>query len=150
MLSGKLIRLIETHAEEIALRVVGAIRRNPDCLHLAAVPEEELWDRCREILKNLGHWLEYANEEVLDREYEALGKLRHRESVPLYECLHGLYLMKDGMNDFVHEQGVDRDCVALYAEEELERRVGRFFDLLAIHMARGYEIAWRHAMHAYA
>jgi hypothetical protein len=150
MLSGKLIRLIEMHAEEITLRIVHDIRHNPECAHLATVPEAELRERCREILKNLGHWLEFANEEALDREYEALGKTRYRESIPLHESLRGLCLIKDRMTDFIHEQGTDRDCVALYAEEELERRVGRFFDLLSIHMARGYEVAWRHAMHAAA
>ena len=38
----------------------------------------------------------------------------------------------------------------LYAKEELERRVGRFFDELTIHMVRGYETAWRRAAHAAA
>jgi hypothetical protein len=40
--------------------------------------------------------------------------------------------------------------VDLYAEEELERRVGRFFDELTIHMVRGYETAWHRAAHAAA
>jgi len=40
--------------------------------------------------------------------------------------------------------------VALYAEEELERRVARFFDMLVVHLARGYETEWRHALHAVA
>jgi hypothetical protein len=40
--------------------------------------------------------------------------------------------------------------VDLYAKEELERRVGRFFDELTIHMVRGYETAWRRAAHAAA
>jgi hypothetical protein len=150
MLSGKLIHLIETHAESITLRIVRDVRHNPDCVHLATLPEAELRERSREILNNLGHWLEFANEEKLDREYEVIGKARYHESIPLHESLRGLCLIKDRMMDFIHEQGTDRDCVALYAEEELERRVGRFFDLLAIHMARGYEKEWRHVTHAAA
>ena len=38
------------------------------------------------------------------------------------------------------------DSLALYAEEQLERRVGDFFDLLLIHLARGYETGWRYEM----
>ena len=53
-------------------------------------------------------------------------------------------------SDFVDEQGFDYDCLALYAEEQLERRVGRFFDLLTTHLVRGYEKAWQHAAHAVA
>jgi hypothetical protein len=31
----------------------------------------------------------------------------------------------------------------LYAEEELEHRVGRFFDILVYHLVKGYESALR-------
>jgi len=143
MLSGKLIRLIETHADEITVRIVRDIRHNPACAHLATVPEAELRERCHDIVKNLGHWLEFANEEALDRQYEALGKARYYESIPLHESLRGLCLIKDRMSDFIHEQGADRDCVALYAEEELELRIGRFFDDCVYHVVRGYESAMR-------
>ena len=150
MLSGKLIRLVERHDEEILNRMLRTIRQDPELTHLAALPEGELRERGREILKNLGHWLEFSHEEKIEREYELIGKTRFHESVPLHESICGLCLMKDAMVDFVHDQGADRDCLALYAEEELERRVGRFFDLLVIHMARGYEVEWRHHTHAAA
>ena len=32
--------------------------------------------------------------------------------------------------------------MALYSEEQFERRVGRFFDLLVLHLVHGYETAW--------
>ena len=47
------------------------------------------------------------------------------------------------MIDFVKEQGIRKDSVELYAEEELEHRVGRFFDDLVIHLVLGYEPTWR-------
>jgi hypothetical protein len=148
MLSAKLIHFVEAHEEEIDNRILRKIRHDPGLAHLAGLPEGELRERGREILKNLGHWLEFGNEQKIEREYEVIGKTRYQESVPLHEAIRGLCLLKDAMIDFVREQGTDRDCIALYAEEELERRVGRFFDLLVIHMARGYEVEWRHVMHA--
>jgi len=150
MLSGKLIRLIETHEEEIAASIIRAVRQHPDLAHLGTLPDPELRERSREILKNLGHWLAYGHEEKLAHEYERIGKERFAESVPLHESVRGLYLIKDKMIEFIDEQGFARDFLALYAEEQLERRVGRFFDLLAIHLVRGYEMAWRHATHAAA
>ena len=146
MLSGKLIYLIETHEEKISSRILREIRRDPGLSHLAALPEGELRERGREILQNLGHWLVTADEEKLDREYERIGKTRFQESVPLHEAIQGLCLIKYAMIDFIHEQGIDRDFLALYAEEELWQRMARFFDLLVIHMARGYEMEWRQAM----
>ena len=77
-----------------------------------------------------------------------LGKARFEESVPLHESVRALAIVKDKMIEFVHYQGIARTALDLYAEEELERRVGHFFDALTIHMVRGYETAWRRAAHA--
>jgi len=150
MLSGKLICLIENHEEELAASVIKSVRRHPELPHMGRLPEAELRERGQEILKNLGHWLAHGNEEKLAHEYEAIGKARCEEAVPLHESVRALCLIKDKMVDFIGEQGIDQDCLALYAEEEFERRVGRFFDLLVIHLVRGYEKAWHRGAHAAA
>lgn len=64
------------------------------------------------------------------------------------ESVRALFIIKDKMIDFVDEQALTKDSFELYAEEELEDRVRRFFDDLVIHLARGYEAAWRRATHA--
>jgi len=150
MLSGKLIQMIETHEVDISGRIVRAIRHDPGLAALAKLPDAELRECASEILRNLGHWLTRGNDEKLAREYENIAKARFEESVPLHESIRGVCLIKDKMIDFVDEQGIDCDSVALYAEEQLERHVGRFFDLLVIHLARGYEMAWRRAARAAA
>ena len=148
MLSGKLICLIESHEEEITARIMRSIQHHPEFAHMGSLPKEELRERGREILRNLGYWLAHGNEEELAHRYESIGRARFEESVPLSESVRGLCLIKDKMIDFVDEQGLDNDCLTLYAEEQLERRVGRFFDLLVVHLVSGYEMAWRRAAHA--
>lgn len=64
--------------------------------------------------------------------------------------MRGLCLIKEKMIEFLDEQGIDPDTLALYAEAQLERRVGAFFDDLIVHLARGYETGWRRAMRAVA
>lgn len=145
MLSGKLIRLIETHQEEITRRLLRDIRLHPDFIHLRQLPEPELRERGQVILENLGYWLAAGNQEELAAKYEAVGKVRFAESIPLNECVHALCLIKQKMLDYVDEQGFHPDALELYAEEELGYRVGRFFDLLVIHLVRGYESAWHKA-----
>jgi len=145
MLSGILINLIERHQEEIGRRVLQSLRHRPDLVHLATVPDLELRERGEEIFSNLGHWLAHRNDENLAREYEEIGKERFRASVPLHEAVACLLTMKEKMIEFLDEQGTDRDWIALFAEEQFERRIGRFFDLLITHLVRGYETAWRHA-----
>ncbi len=75
---------------------------------------------------------------------------RFEEGVPLHEVMRALFLVKNKMVDFISEQGFNMDALTLYAEEELERRVDHFFDLLVIHLASGYESRWHRAMHAAA
>jgi len=150
MLSGKLIRLIETHQPEITDRFLREIRLHPDFIHLRQLPHAELRERGQVILENLGYWLAAGNQEELAAKYEAIGRERFAEGIPLHECIHALCLIKQKMLDFVSEQGFQPDALQLYAEEELGYRVGRFFDLLVIHLARGYETAWHKAESAAA
>ena len=150
MLSGKLIRVIEAHQQEITDRLLRDIHRYPELSHLRQLPETELRERSQNLLEHLGFWLAQGNEEELARKYEALGKARFDEGVPLHESVHALFLIKEKMIDFIGEQGFDPDALELYAEEELIRRVGRFFDLLVSRMVRGYENAWRKVAHATA
>ena len=150
MLSGKLIRVIEAHQQEITDRLLRDIHRYPELSHLRQLPEAELRERSQNLLEHLGYWLAQGNEEELARKYEALGKARFDEGVPLHESVHALFLIKEKMIDFIGEQGFDPYALELYAEEELVRRVGRFFDLLVSRMVRGYENAWRKVAHATA
>jgi hypothetical protein len=149
MLSGRLIHLIEAHQDQIAASVIDAIHHHPDLPHMRQLPDAELRERGRQILENLGHWLEGHEDEIGSR-YETLGKDRFEESIPLHESVRTLCITKDKMNDFVRAQVMPKDSMNLYAEEELEIRVGRFFDALIIHMVRGYETAWRRGTHVTA
>ncbi|MGO9228122.1 MAG: hypothetical protein ACLQKA_02765 [Bryobacteraceae bacterium] len=150
MVSGKLIHLIESHEGEISNRIMGEIRRDPDLTHLRMVSEGELRRRGDAIVKNLGYWLVGKNQDEMAQEYEALGRRRFEENIPLHEVVQAMFYIKNTMVDFVGEQGFNLDALTLYAEEELERRIDRFFDLLVIHLARGYESAWRRGAHAAA
>ncbi|PWU12294.1 MAG: hypothetical protein C5B51_00980 [Terriglobia bacterium] len=147
MLSGKLIHLIEQHYKEISQSVIDAIRRHPEMTHLGQLPDAELRERGQTILANLGHWLVSANEASLARQQEAVGKLRFEQSIPMHEAVRGLCVIKEKMLDFLEQEDILRDSLGLYAEEELQRRVGRFFDTLVVHLVKGYETAWRHATH---
>jgi hypothetical protein len=147
MLSGRLVQTIETHWYEITARVLRQIRDNPELSHVRQLPESELRDWAYLILRNLDHWLSSSKEDEIARRYEWLGQVRFEESVPLHEAVRALYLLKDGMFAYLHEQDVVKTSVHLYAEEELELRIGRFFDGLVYHLIRGYENALRKAAH---
>lgn len=143
MISGRLVHLIETHGAEILDRVVNQIRREPEMAHLRSLLDSQLREYGQDLLRNLGHWLEAPNEDDVSRRYERLGRERFEAEVPLHESLHALCMVREKVLDFVEQSTVSKSAVELYAEGELDRRLGRFFDLLMIHLARGYERAWR-------
>ena len=149
MLSARLIHLIETHHEEVADRVLREIWRRQDLPHILKLPEAELRERNRILLEHLGEWL-LGNEDELGRRQQDMGRRRFEQSVPLHEAVHALCLIKNTVIEFVEEQGIPRDTIGLYAEEELEHRLGKFFDQLIIHLVRGYESAWHRAARAAA
>jgi hypothetical protein len=149
MLSARLIHLIESHHKEVADRVLREIWRRQDLPHILRLPEAELRERNRIILEHLGEWL-LGNEEEMGRRQEAVGRQRFEQAVPLHEAVHALCLIKNTVIEFIEEQGIPRDTIGLYAEEELEHRLGKFFDELIIHLVRGYEGAWRRAARAAA
>ncbi len=146
MLSGKLVHLIESHWEEIISNVITRIRREPQVAHYRARLESELREWGQLLLQNLGHWLSAGTEDEIVHRYERFGKLRFEEDVPLHESVRCLCIMRERVLDFVEEHVFAKSSLELYEEEELDRRLGRFFDLLTIHMVKGYETALRQGL----
>jgi len=148
MLSGKLVHLIETHWDRIVASVFEAIRREPEMEHLRVLPDGELREWGDELLRNLGHWLAVGSSDDLARRYELRGRLRFEQGIPLHESVRLLCVMREKTMDYVEEHIASNSSMELFAEEELERRLSRFFDLLLIHLVRGYEGALRRSMAA--
>lgn len=145
MLSTRLVQLIEGHWDEIAQRLIVAVRNHPDMEQLSKRPEIELREWCREIVENLGDLLTAKQHEEVHRRYRVMGKSRFEENIPLHEAVLRFQLLKDKIVGFVHEQGFPMNAMQLYAEEELELRMGRFFDACVYQVVCGYEHALRRA-----
>jgi hypothetical protein len=148
MLSAKLIQLIEDHWEGITSVTIRQIRSDPKLLHIRNLPETELREVGRNILKNLGHWLTANRQEqrMVEEQYEGLGRVRFAENIPLHECVRGLQIVKQKVVEFMRDHEFAQSSVSIYAEEELEHRLNDFFDDLTYHEVYGYEGALREAV----
>jgi hypothetical protein len=135
--------LIESDWEEIAARVIRAIRRHPDMEHLSKRSDLDLRDWCREILEQIGTLMSARKSDDVQKRFEILGKLRFEEQVPLHEAVLRFHMLKDEIVSFIHEKGLPMTAIQLYAEEELEHRIDRFFDDCVYRIVRGYERAMR-------
>jgi len=143
MLSTKMVELIESNWEEITDRLIRAVKTHPELPNLAARPDLELREWCRDLLHNLGYLLSATKDAEVQRRFQVLGKTRFEENVPLHEAVLRMHLLKDKVIGFIHEQGFPMSAMQLYAEEELEHRLSRLFDAGVYHVVRGYESALR-------
>jgi hypothetical protein len=143
MITTKLIQLIEEDWEEISARMIRAVRRHPDMEYLAKRSDLDLREWCREILEHIGTLMSARKSDDVQRRFEILGRMRFEEQIPLHEAVMRLHILKDEIVGFIHERGLPMTAVQLYAEEELEQRIGRFFDECVYRVVRGYEKAMR-------
>jgi hypothetical protein len=148
MLSGRLVHVIEANSASIIDQIISQVRRDPELPHARELPDAELREWGRHVLERLGDWLAAGTAHELATHYEAVGRARFDGGIPLHEAVHGLFLVKDKMIDFVLDQADAKTFLQLYAEEELEHRVDRFFDILVCHLVRGYENALRQSARA--
>ncbi|HUI55573.1 MAG TPA: hypothetical protein VLY04_11405 [Bryobacteraceae bacterium] len=145
MISARLVHLIEGNGEQIVDRLVAQIRHQPEMPHTRSLLDRELRDWGLDLLQHLGHWLSAGNEQDLALRYQRLGKFCFEHDIPLHEAVRGLCLLREKMLDFAQEHMLSNASIELYAEEELERRLGRFFDQLTINLVRGFERCVRRA-----
>jgi hypothetical protein len=143
MLSSNLVKLIETHWEEIATRLISSVREHPDLTHLKRKTDVEMREWCRNILQDMDYLLIASKAQEVRRRFEVLGRMRFEENIPLHEAVLRFHMLKNKIIGFIHEQGFPMSAMHLYAEEELELRIGRFFDDCVYHVVRGYEAAMR-------
>jgi hypothetical protein len=139
MISAKLVHRIEDHWEQVNARFFRLMRSSPDMPHFTRMPDSELTEVCRRVLRNLGNWLVSGSESDIAWHFERIGAERHRSGIPLSEAIRVVQLLKDATIGFIQDAGPIENSVELCVEEELENQLGRFFDLLVFHLARGYE-----------
>ncbi len=150
MLSAKLIQLIEDHWQGITASIIQEMRSDPRLRHIAGLPESELRDIGRGILRNLGHWLTASRTEqqMVEEQYEGLGRVRFAEHIPLSESVRALHLVKSRVVEFERDHDFSQSSVEILATEELEHQLNEFFDNLVYHEVIGYEAAIRKSMAA--
>jgi hypothetical protein len=141
VLSARLIKLIEEHAEDLTREVLRDLAGNARTPSYNSLPADELHRRVYDVYHNLGRWLGDKTEEHLESTFGGLGRRRHAEGVPLSEVVYALVLIKDHLRGYIRAVGLVDSTVELYLEEELHLQIGSFFDNAVYHMVKGYEAA---------
>jgi len=137
----RLVRLIETHSENLAATLLHKVQHSPSTHSYKKVPPEELKGRVFEIYEHLGDWLLGKSDLDIEQRYREIGMRRFRQGVPLTELIWAIVLTRENLWEFLTwESGLDRP-VEVFAELELLHLLGQFFDRAIFYASSGYELA---------
>jgi hypothetical protein len=139
MLSARLVRMIEDHAEQLTRGLVHQLKTHKQTPHYLDLPEYELHNRVYDVYRNLGEWLTYKSDETIRLSYVELGKRRFAEKIPLSEVVYALILTKRHVWEYIQYAGLLDSAIELYQEQELRRLLAQFFDNAVYSAVCGYE-----------
>ena len=150
MISGKLIELIEIHAAELSTDTARDLTTNSRTPGFRAVPQRDLERRLFEIFHHLGNWIGDPGNSRVRTEFEEWGQRRFDQSIPLSQVVYAIILIKQHLRRYIADHGlvdasfppVEREYVLpmhLHSLQDLNTRVGQFFDEALYHLAHGHE-----------
>jgi hypothetical protein len=147
MLSAYLVRLVEQHADTLTDELVADLVGNPRTPSFHRLSRDELRDRTYGIYHGLGDWLASTSDATLEARFEALGRQRFHEHVPLAEVVLAATLTKQHLRNKIRSVGNVYAAVELHNEIQLSMMIGRFFDKVLYAIVKGYEHARHEAEH---
>jgi hypothetical protein len=139
MLSAHLIRVIETHAEELTRELLDDLGRNPRTPAFHSISRDQLRNRVYDVYHNLGRWLAEPDEEHIERVYGEMGRRIHAAATPASELIYVVILIKEHLRNYIRRTGSAATSVELHQEAELNLLIGHFFDKALYHSLKGYE-----------
>jgi len=139
----RIIQLVEKDWHKIAEQAIRRVQQDPETPNYKSLTDDELRSRARDLLANLGRWLDRQDDGLLDRRYEELGRVRHQDGFPLHEVVYKLGLLKRTILDHAREHHLEMNALELYAEQEFLQKLDLFFDRIIYRVVKGYS---EHAM----
>jgi hypothetical protein len=134
----RIIQLVEKDWQKIAEQAIRRVQQDPETPNYKSLTDDELRSRARDLLANLGQWLERQDDGFLDRRYEELGRVRHKDGFPLHEVVYKLHLLKRTILDHAREHHLEMNAMELYAEQEFLQTLDIFFDRIIYRVVKGY------------
>ena len=141
MLSDRLIKMVESHADELTRRTVMSLRSSPSTPSYSQLSDDDIFERVYSVYHNFGRWLGAKSDDPLQSWYHHLGEKRFQQGIPLSEVIWALTLTKRDSWDYIRLHGLADTALELHAQQELHMLLDYFFDRSVFFTAQGYEQA---------
>ena len=150
MIAAKLVELIEIHARPLAGDVAHDLTTSPRTPGFRAVRPPDLELRIFQILTHLGNWIGDPRSQTVEAEFTDWGRRRFDQGIPLSELVSAIIILKQHLRRYVSDNGlvdasfprVEQEYVLplhLHSLQDLNIRIGQFFDEALYDLVRGYE-----------
>ena len=139
ILAHKLMKLIETHADQLAEALKERIVASDRCTEYCNVSSEELKTLVGGIYGQLGQWLVTRTEEDIEKRYTMIGTRRAEQNVPVSQLLWCIVLVKETLWSYLKSVDALENTSQIFGELELMQMVDQFFDRAMYFAVRGHE-----------
>ena len=143
MIALRLVRLIESHSEELAESLLHKLERSTRAADLKKVPAREIQERTREVYRNLSDWILTKTDDDIEKVYQALGRRRAEQGVSMSALCWAILMIEENLWEFLEMEGMREKPLEILGSLELLRLLGQFFDQAVYFAALGHESYWR-------
>ena len=139
MVALRLVRLIESHSEQLAHGLVHKLHTSERTSAYQKIPAHELHNAVRQVYDNLGEWLLSKTESDVELRYRELGLKRASEGVPLSQFVASMLMTKDHLWAYLRRESISDGALELYGELEFLQSLTNFYDRAIYYASMGYE-----------
>lgn len=140
MISGKLISMIEKNADNLISSLIQELRINKRTAAYKNFSESQLMERTENVYKNLRSWLGDKTEDDIKEMYNALGRERKKEKIPLSQVMSAMIITRNHLRRFIEHEIPSNSAMEIYQEMEFINYITIFFDKALYHTIIGYEL----------
>lgn len=141
MLALRVVRLIETHFDALADRLLQRVRTSHHITAYKNLPDDELKEIAVEVYRHLGSWLMEKPEAEIEKYFSYKAIRRADQGVPLSDMVWGLMIAKENLFRYIQTNVEVQHAYELYGEMEIIQAIDQFFDKAIYFMTVAYEKA---------
>jgi hypothetical protein len=139
MLAGYLIQTLERNSDKLADALVKDLTTNEQTPSYRRLQVEDLRERSLAIYRHLVDWLTEGSEARIATTFEALGRQRFDEQIPLEELVYAIILTKRHVRASVSRLNEIESAIELHYVIDLHAMIDLFFDRALHATVTGYE-----------
>lgn len=141
MVGLRLMRLIDRHAEELAMGLTVKLRQSDRTTDFRRVPVDELQTTTAKLYRNLGEWLLKKTEKDIEQHLLTIAQQRAAGGVRLPQFVWAVVISRNHLYQFLLGHAFADSIFELYNELELQQLLNNFFERATYYGAVGYEKA---------